>query len=101
MFSILHDDPSGSTAPMEFLFVAPLSPLCHRVSFMFGESKGSVSVELVHLDSALREERSWHLFTHQFLNSSNLCHTAQNGREVRRGYDRHLHGQRLVPPEGT
>ena len=35
------------------------------------------------------------------MNSSNLCHTAQNGRVVRRGYNRHLHGQRLVPPEGA
>ena len=64
-------------------------------------SEVSVSVEMVNLDSCPREERSWHLFTHRFLNSSNLCHTAQNGREVLRVYDRHLYGQRLVPPEGT
>ena len=27
--------------------------------------------------------------------------TTQNSRMVRRGYDRHLHGQRLVPPESA
>ena len=70
--------------PMEFLFFLwhHCHLLCHRVSFMFGESlqnfdqhlftsscwsrllsKGSVSVEMVNLGSALGKERSWHLFT--------------------------------------
>ena len=79
MCSILPDDSSG-TAAHGVLFL--LSPSCHRVPFLFGESlqnfdqhvftsscwsrllsKGSVSVEMVNLDSSLLEERSWHLFT--------------------------------------